>query len=72
MVILGASCGTTPSLSSAIIEDVGELVGVSNRLPKNTSQVSNLPLLFLTQMLMHNKKKNRSKQQNKQIKEKQN
>jgi hypothetical protein len=48
MVLLGASGGTTLSLSSAIIEDVGELVGVSNRLPKNASEVSNLPLLFLT------------------------
>ena len=55
MVLLGASSGTTPSLSSAIIEDVGELIGVSNRLPKNASEVSNLPLLFLTQTLMHYK-----------------
>ena len=47
MVLLGASGGTAP-LSSAIIEDVGELVGVSNRLPKNASEVSSLPLLFLT------------------------
>ena len=48
MVLLGASSGTTLSLSSAIIEDVGELVGVSNRLPKNALEVSNFPLLFLT------------------------
>ena len=52
MVILGASGGIT--LSSVMMEDVGELVGVSNRLPK---KVSNLPLLFLTQTLMHSKTK---------------
>ena len=57
MVLLGASGGTTLSLFSAIIEDVGELVCVSNRLPKNTLEVSNLPLLFLTQTLMHGKTK---------------
>jgi hypothetical protein len=38
-------------------EDVGELVGVLNKLPKNASEVSNLPLLFLTQTLMHSKTK---------------
>ena len=53
MVLLGALGGTTLSLSSPIIKDVCELVGVSNRLPKNASKVSNLPLLFLTQTLMH-------------------
>ena len=57
MVLLGASSGTTPSLSLAIIEDVDELIGVSNRLPKNALEVSSLPLLFLTQMLMHSKTK---------------
>ena len=67
MVLLGGLGGTTPFLSSAIMKDVGELVGVSNRLSKNASEVSNLPLLFLTQMLIV--KQNRSKQQNKQIKE---
>ena len=36
MVILGASGGIT--LSSAMMEDVGELVGVSNRLPKSVSK----------------------------------
>ena len=55
MVILGASGGIT--LSSAMMEDVGELVGVSNRLPKSVSKVSNLTLLFLTQTLMHSKTK---------------
>jgi hypothetical protein len=57
MVLLGASGGTTPSLSLAIIEDVDELIGVSNRLPKNALEVSSLPLPFLTQMLMHSKTK---------------
>ena len=55
MVILGASGGIT--LSSAMMEDVGELVGVSNRLPKSVSKVSNLHLLFLTQTLMHSETK---------------
>jgi hypothetical protein len=55
MVILSASGGIT--LSSAMMEDVGELVGVSNRLPKSVSKVFNLPLLFLTQTLMHSKTK---------------
>ena len=55
MVILGASGGIT--LSSVMMEDVGELVGVSNRLPKSVLNVSNLPLLFLTQTLMHSKTK---------------
>jgi hypothetical protein len=55
MVILGASGGIT--LSSAMMQDVGELVGVSNRLPKSVSKISNLPLLFLTQTLMHSKTK---------------
>jgi hypothetical protein len=50
-----------------MMEDVGELVGISNKLPKSVSKVSNLPLLFLTQTLMHSKQ-NRSKQQTKQIK----
>ena len=57
MVLLGASGGTTLSLSSTIIKDVGELVGVSNRLPKNALEVSSLSLLFLTQTLMHSKTK---------------
>jgi hypothetical protein len=57
MVLLGASGGTTLSLSLATIEDVGELVSVSNKLSKNTSKVSNLHLLFLTQTLMRNKTK---------------
>ena len=35
------------------MEHVGEFVGVSKKLPKNVSEVSNLPLLFLTQMLMY-------------------
>ena len=70
MVLLGALGWTTLSLTSAMMEDVGELVGVSKKLPKNASEVSNLPLLFLTQMLMHSKK-NRLKQQNKQIKQNQ-
>ena len=55
MVILGASGEIT--LSSAMMEDVGELVGVSNKLPKSISKVSNLSLLFLTEMLMHSKTK---------------
>ena len=57
MVLLGASGGIAPSFSLTIIEDVGELIGVSNRLPKNASEVSSLPLLFLTQTLMHSKTK---------------
>ena len=57
MVLLGALGGTAFSLSSAMIEDVGEFEGVSNGLPKGVLEVSNLPLLFLTQMLMHSKKK---------------
>ena len=57
MVLLGALGETAPSLSSAIIEDVSELVGVSNRLPKNALEVSSLSLLFLTQTLMHSKTK---------------
>jgi hypothetical protein len=40
-----------------MMEDMGELVGVSNKFPKSVSKVSNLPLLFLTQMLMHSKTK---------------
>ena len=55
MVILGALGGIT--LSSAMIEEMGELVGVSNIFPKSVSKVSNLPLLFLTQTLMHSKTK---------------
>ena len=55
MVILGALGWTT--LSSAMIENVDEFVGVSKRLPKSVLEVSNLPLLFLTQTLMHNKTK---------------
>jgi hypothetical protein len=53
MVLLGASGLTALSLTSAMMKDVGELVGVSKKLPKNASEVSNLPLLFLTQTLMH-------------------
>ena len=38
MVILGASGWAT--LFLAMVEDVGELIGVSNKLPKNASEVS--------------------------------
>ena len=55
MVILGALGWTT--LSSTMIEDVDELVGVLKRLPKSVSKVSNMPLLFLTQTLMQSKTK---------------
>ena len=41
MVILGASGGIT--LSSAMMEDVGELVGVSNRLPKSLQSTFAVP-----------------------------
>ena len=53
MVLLGASGLIVLSLSSAMIEDVGECIGISKRLPKNVSEVSSLPLLFLSQTLMH-------------------
>ena len=41
MVILGASGGIT--LSSAMIEDVGKFVGVSNRLPKSLQSTFVVP-----------------------------
>ena len=43
MVLLGASGGTTLSLSPAIIEDVGKFVGVSNRLPKSLQSTFAVP-----------------------------